>query len=132
MQGMEPVAIVTVLMLVQFFVFAILVSRARVKNNILAPAISGNAIFERYFRIHQNTMEQLVVVLPALWLFGWYVEPLSAAAMGLVFIAGRWMYCSAYAKDPAKRATGFIIGNLAQTVLLLGALIGPVLSWMNG
>ena len=132
MQGMEPVAIVTVLILVQFFVFAILVSRARVKNNILAPAISGNAIFERYFRIHQNTMEQLVVVLPALWLFGWYVEPLSAAAMGLVFIAGRWMYCSAYAKDPAKRAIGFVIGNLAQTVLLLGVLIGPVLSWMNG
>jgi glutathione S-transferase len=131
-QGMEPVAIVTVLMLVQFFVFAILVSRARVKNNILAPAISGNETFERYFRIHQNTMEQLVVVLPALWLFGWYVEPLSAAAMGLVFIAGRWMYCSAYVKDPAKRAIGFVIGNLAQTVLLLGALIGPVLSWMNG
>jgi len=129
---MEPVAIVTVLMLVQFFVFSILVARARVKNNIKAPAVSGNEMFERYFRVHQNTMEQLVVVLPALWLFGWYVEPLSAAAVGLVFIAGRWIYCSAYVKDTAKRATGFVIGNLAQTVLLLGALIGAVLSWMNG
>ena len=132
MQGMEPVAIVTVLMLTQFFVFAILVGRARVKNNIIAPAVTGNEIFERYFRIHQNTMEQLVVILPALWLFAWYVEPLSAAATGLVFIAGRWIYCSGYAKDPAKRATGFVIGILAQTVLILGALIGIVLSWMNG
>jgi glutathione S-transferase len=113
-------------------VFAILVGRARVKNNIIAPAVTGNEIFERYFRIHQNTMEQLVVVLPALWLFAWYVEPLSAAATGLVFIAGRWMYGSGYAKDPAKRATGFVIGILAQTVLILGALIGIVLSWMNG
>jgi F0F1-type ATP synthase membrane subunit c/vacuolar-type H+-ATPase subunit K len=42
------------------------------------------------------------------------------------------MYGSGYAKDPAKRATGFVIGILAQTVLILGALIGIVLSWMNG
>ena len=117
-------------MLVQFFIFAILVGRARVKNNILAPAISGNETFERYFRIHQNTMEQLVIVLPALWLFAWYVEPLSAAALGLVFIIGRAIYCTAYAQDHAKRGLGFIIGSLAHTVLLLGALIGPILSWV--
>lgn len=132
MQGMEPVAVVTVLMLVQFFSFAILVGRARVQHDIKPPAVTGNEMFERYFRIHQNTMEQLVVVLPALWLFAWYVEPWSAAAMGLLFIAGRWIYCSSYAKDPAKRGMGFGIGNLAQTVLLLGALIGPVLSWIKG
>lgn len=131
MQGMEPVAIVTVLMLIQFFAFAILVGRARVKSGIDAPAVTGDEMFERYFRIHQNTLEQLVVVLPSLWLFAWYVEPLSASAAGLVFIAGRWLYCVDYAKDPVKRARGFVIGNLAQTVLLLGALIGPVLSWIN-
>ena len=131
MQGMEPVAIVTVLILVQFFWFAILVGKARVKNNILPPAITGNETFERYFRIHQNTMEQLIVVLPALWLFAWYIEPYTAAAAGLVFIAGRWLYCADYAKDPAKRGRGFAIGNLAQSVLLLGALIGPILSWIN-
>lgn len=131
MQGMEPVAIVTMLMLIQFFTFAILVGRARVKGGIDAPSITGDQMFERYFRIHQNTMEQLVVVLPALWLFAWYVEPLSASAAGLVFIVGRWLYCIDYAKDPVKRARGFIIGNLAQTVLLLGALIGPIVSWIN-
>lgn len=131
MQGMEPVAIVTALMLVQFFTFAILVGKARVKGDVQAPAVTGDESFERYFRVHQNTMEQLVVVLPALWLFAWYVEPLSASVAGLVFIAGRWLYCVDYAKDPIKRGRGFIIGSLAQTVLLLGALIGPVLSWIN-
>jgi glutathione S-transferase len=131
MQGMEPVAIVTVLILVQFFWFAILVGKARVKSNILPPAVTGDETFERYFRIHQNTMEQLVVVLPALWLFAWYIEPYAAAAAGLLFIAGRWLYCSDYAKDPAKRGRGFAVGNLGQTILLLGALIGPILSWIN-
>ena len=131
MQGMEPVAIVTVLMLIQYFVFAILTGKARVKGGIQAPAISGDEMFERYFRVHQNTMEQLVVVLPALWLYAWYVEPVSASAAGLLFIVGRWLYCVDYAKDPAKRGRGFIIGNLAQTVLLLGALIGPIWHWIN-
>ena len=77
-------------------------------------------------------MEQLVVALPALWLFGWYVEPEWAALVGLVFVVGRQLYCSGYVADPAKRARGFIIGNLAQTVLLLGGLIGAIMSWLNG
>jgi len=131
MQGMEPVAIVTVLILAQYFWFSILVGKTRIAHDVPAPAVIGNAIFERYFRIHQNTLEQLVVILPAMWLFAWYVEPLSAAGLGLVFIIGRAIYCSAYAQDPAKRTTGFVVGSLAQTVLLLGALIGPILSWFS-
>jgi len=131
MQGMEPVAIVTVLILAQYFWFSILVGKTRIAHDVPAPAVIGNAIFERYFRIHQNTLEQLVVIVPVMWLFAWYIEPLSAAGLGLVFIIGRAIYCSAYAQDPAKRGLGFIIGSLAQTALLLGALIGPILSWFS-
>jgi glutathione S-transferase len=129
--GMEPVAIVTVLMLIQFFVFAILVGKARVQRKVEAPAISGDPVFERYFRVHQNTMEQLVVAVPAMWLFAWFVDPLIAAAIGLVFIVGRWVYCRDYVVEPAKRGRGFAIGNLAQTVLLLGGLVGAVLDWIG-
>jgi glutathione S-transferase len=131
MQGMESVAIVTVLLLIQYFVFAILVGKARVQRKIMAPAVTGDEIFERYYRVQQNTIEQLIVVLPVMWLFAWYVQPLVAAAMGLIFLAGRWLYCHDYVRDPAKRGRGFAVGNLAQTVLLLGALIGPVLAWLK-
>jgi len=131
MQGMEPIAIVTLLILIQYFVFSILVGKARVQQKVEAPAVVGNAIFERYFRVHQNTLEQLVTVLPALWLFGWYVAPMVGAALGLVFIIGRWIYCSAYVGDPAKRGIGFMIGTLAQTVLILGALIWAILSLLG-
>jgi glutathione S-transferase len=131
MQGMEPVAIVTALLLFQYFVFVILVGKARVQRKVMAPAVSGDEIFERYFRVQQNTIEQLIVVLPVMWVFGWYVQPLVAAVLGLVFLAGRWLYCRGYVQDPAKRGKGFIVGNLAQTVLLLGALIGPLLAWLK-
>jgi len=131
MKGMEPVAIVTVLLLIQYFVFAILVGRARVQNGILAPAISGDPIFERYFRVHQNTMEQLIVVFPSLWLFGWYVSPVWGAVCGIVFLISRQMYLAGYVKDPSKRAVGFIVGNLAMTVLLIGALVGPILALVS-
>ena len=131
MQGMEPVAIVTVLMLLQFFYFALLVGRARVRLGVKAPAVTGDPLFERYFRVQQNTMEQLIVVLPSLWLFGWYVDPLWAALVGIVFIIGRQVYLRGYVADPATRGRGFIIGNLAQTVLLFGGLIGAALSWFG-
>ncbi len=55
-ESMAPVAIVTVLALLQLFVFAFQVGKQRVKHEIKAPAISGEAEFERAFRVHQNTL----------------------------------------------------------------------------
>jgi hypothetical protein len=114
-------------MLIQYFVFSGLVGKARVQHKVDAPAITGHPEFERYFRVHQNTLEQLIVVLPALWMFGWYVDAMVGAAIGVVFIIGRWVYCTGYLADPAQRAKGFIVGVLAQTVLVLGALIWVIL-----
>ncbi len=127
---MESIAIVTVLALLQLFVFAFLVGRQRAKHGIKAPAISGEAQFERAFRIHQNTLEQLVIFIPALWLFGYYVHALIAAGIGLIFIIARFVYRGSYLNDPAKRTAGFGVGALAMMVLLVGGLIGAVISWL--
>jgi len=129
-ESMAPVAIVTVLALLQLFVFAFQVGKQRVKHEIKAPAISGEAEFERAFRVHQNTLEQLVIFVPALWLFGYYVHSLIGAGIGLVFIIARFVYRGSYLSDPSTRSTGFGIGALAMMVLLLGGLIGAVLSWL--
>lgn len=87
-------------------------------------------MFERYFRVQQNTLEQLVIFLPALWLFGYYVHELIGAALGFIFIVGRFIYCRGYVEDPAKRGTGFVVGEIAQGILLLGGLIGAIVSWL--
>ena len=124
---MEAIAIVTVLALIQCFVFSIGVAKARAKYSISPPSISGNPDFERAFRVHQNTLEQLVLFLPGLWMFAYYVHPLWGAGIGVVFIIGRFVYRAAYLQDPSNRGTGFTIGIAASAVLLLGGLIGAVM-----
>jgi uncharacterized MAPEG superfamily protein len=86
--------------------------------------MTGHAEFERAFRVQQNTIEQLIVFLPAMWMFGYFIDDLWAAALGLVFVASRFVYRSAYMKDPAARSKPFAIGLTATAVLLLGALGG--------
>lgn len=128
--SMEPVAIVTALALLQLFIFAFQVGKQRAKHGIKAPAINGEAEFERAFRVHQNTLEQLVIFLPALWMFGYYVHVQIAAGIGLVFIIARFIYRGSYLKDPSSRTAGFGIGALSMMILLLGGLVGAVMSWM--
>jgi len=123
---MPYLVIVTVLALIEFLAFGILVGRARGKYGIKAPATSGHPVFERTFRVHQNTQEQLLIFLPALWMFGQLLSPVWGAALGLVFIAGRAVYAAGYIADAEKRGTGFLISSLANLVLLLGALYGAI------
>jgi glutathione S-transferase len=123
---MHLVAIVTVLALIEYFILGVRVGQARGKFGIEAPAISGHPVFERHFRVHQNTMEQLVLFLPGLWLFATYVSASIGAALGVVFIVGRAMYARAYVADPKSRETGVVLTVVANAVLLLGGLIGAL------
>lgn len=121
---MEPVAVVIALALFQYVVFAMLVGWARGKYGVKAPAVTGHEIFERYFRVHQNTLELLVAFVPAIWLFGLYVDPTWAALLGLVYLVARVLYLRGYVADPAKREVGFALSVLPVFVLLAGALWG--------
>ena len=125
---MHYVAIVTVVALLQFFWFGWQVGVARGKYGIAAPATSGNEMFERVFRVHMNTLEQLVVFLPALWIFASYVSSLWAAILGAVFIVGRAIYAVSYVKDPKKRSAGFALTALPELVLLIGILVWAVMA----
>lgn len=126
---MAAVAIVVLLALLEYLFFGLRVGAARAKYGVKAPAITGDPAFERYFRIHQNTLENLVVFIPAIWLFGLYISPLWAAGIGLVFVIARLLYYLGYAAAPEKRAAGFGIGWLACVVLVIGALVGAVLEF---
>lgn len=129
---MEAIAIVTALALIQLFAFGFLVGKARGKYGVSAPAITGNANFEREFRVHQNTLEQLVAVIPAMWMFGMYVHALTAAGLGLVFVISRFIYRYAYLADPKSRSPGFGIGAACTITLVVGSLIGAALAWYRG
>ena len=128
---MPYVAIVTVLALLQFLWLGFAVGRARARYNVPAPASSGNEMFERHFRVHMNTLEQLVVFLPALWMFARFVNPVWAAALGGVFIVGRFVYAAAYVRDPRSRSFGFALTSLPTLVLLIGSVVGAVRALMQ-
>jgi glutathione S-transferase len=69
-------------------------------------------------------MEQLVIFVPALFLFGHYVSSGVGALVGLGFVVGREMYAMGYIKDASKRGPGFLVTVVCQAILVVGALVG--------
>lgn len=121
---MAYIDIVTALAVLQFLVFGYKVARARGRYGVKAPAVTGNEIFERCFRVQQNTLEQLIAFLPGLYVFSHYFNPLLAAGLGVVYLIGREIYAFTYVKDPAKREIGFVLTLLPMAILILGGLFG--------
>ena len=119
---MEYVVVVVMLALLQYTWFGIEVGRARGRFEVPAPATTGNESFERFFRAHQNTTEQLVVFLPAIFACAYSVSETLAAAMGLFFVVGRLMYFRGYTDPEKSRSLGFGLGLIANTVMILATL----------
>lgn len=127
---MEAVVIVTVLALVQYIYFGVQVGSVRGKTGIKAPAMSGDPLFERTNRVHQNTLEQLVALIPVMWIFAHYVNPLWAAGFGVIYIVGRFIFSAAYIKDPANRSLGFMMSMLPIAVMAVWVLVVAVMSYL--
>jgi uncharacterized MAPEG superfamily protein len=105
--------------------------RNRAKHTVVAPATTGHPMFERALRVQMNTLEHLVVFLPALWLAAMYGSWLWASAIGCLWIPARIHYAVAYMRDPARRAPGFMIGSLVEIALLAVATIGIARGLLN-
>ncbi len=125
---MEYATIVVMLALTQYMYFTMRAGFARGRLSVKAPACTGNEEFERIYRVHQNTNEQIIIFIPALYAFAYYVSPLWGPGIGVFYIIGRFIYCNSYLADPAKRGPGMMVTFLTNGILATGALIGAVLS----
>jgi glutathione S-transferase len=94
--------------------------------------MAGHPDFERAFRVQANTLEWMPIFLPVLWLFAIYVNDLGAAALGVVWIAGRILYLVGHTEAANKRARGFGVQALAAGVLFVGAAIGIIQRLVHG
>lgn len=110
----------TLAVLVMLFWLTFNVGRARARFKIDAPAMDGPPAFLSVLRVHANTVEQLVLFLPALWLCAVFYSDRFAALCAAAWLVGRVLYALGYYRDPAKRGPGFGIALLA-TVVLIGA-----------
>lgn len=120
-------SLVTVLATIVYFVTGLNVGRARTKHKISPPQMTGDPNFERVVRVHQNTLENLVMFLPILWLFSLWVNPFWGAGIGVFWMLGRILYAQGYYQAVEKRSLGFGISLIATVILLIGTLIGLVL-----
>ncbi|PCJ36459.1 MAG: hypothetical protein COA93_01490 [Alphaproteobacteria bacterium] len=125
---MELVTIVIALALMEYVVFSFLVGMARGKYGISAPAVTGDPIFERYYRVQENTLELLIFFIPGMVMFAYYVRPDAAAVLGVIFIIGRVLYFKGYIADPKKRTLGFFFSFFPSLILVLGGLIGAIMA----
>lgn len=124
---MAYVALVSLLLLIQYFFFVMQAGMARGKDTVVAPATTGDEMYERKSRVQMNTLEQLIITLPAMWICAHYFSANVAAILGFVFLIGRFIYSFMYINEPKSRAPGFIIGFFANIILIGCALYGVVL-----
>jgi len=125
---MAYVTIIAMLALIEYLYFGVQVGGARGRGGVSAPAVTGDPAFERAFRAHQNTLEQLIIFLPALYATAWFVSDLFAVAAGVVFLIGRAIYFRAYCADAEKRGPGMLVTAAANISLILAALIGAMIA----
>lgn len=117
-------SLVTIMALLVYFVLSANVGRARAKYKVMPPQMSGDPNFERVLRVQLNTVEQLILFIPALWIFSEFISPIWGASIGAVWIVGRIVYAWGYYQAAEKRLIGFAIGSLSILVLLGGSLVG--------
>jgi uncharacterized membrane protein YecN with MAPEG domain len=110
-------------MLMYIWVFAN-VGNARRTYKISAPATDGPIEFLTALRVQANTVEQLILFLPLLWMCCYFLSDVVAAVLGSVWVVGRVIYALGYYQAPGKRTLGFAISSFAGVGLLGSTIYG--------
>jgi glutathione S-transferase len=126
MLGGHALQLVILLALLEYSILGVMVGQARQRYGVEAPATTGNPEFERYYRVHANTLEALIVFLPALLIFSAVVNYHFGVALGLLFIIARIVYARGYISAAARRAPGALATGIINLILVVGSIIGIV------
>ena len=109
-----------------YFGLGAVVGMARGKFNVPAPQSSGHPEFDKRNRVHMNTLEQLVLFVPAAMLAAPVLGDPATATIALIWSVGRLLYARSYYADPAKRSLGFLFTILPTFILIIAAAYGAV------
>ena len=120
-------ALDTVLAVVLTFAFGMWAGIQRVRYKIAAPATTGDPHFERAFRTHANTVENLVLYLPLLWVATIFYGGQIPFWVGLVWVVSRVLFAIGYAQANAElREPGAVLGFASLFGLLALSVIGLI------
>lgn len=118
--------IIVLLAILQLLYFATAVGRARGRHGVEAPAVSGDEHFERFHRAHQNTLEQIVIFIPAIFASAVYGSFWATLIAGVAYLVGRMWYFRNYIKEPSSRGGGMLLTVAASIALIVSGLIGAI------
>jgi glutathione S-transferase len=123
--GNHLAAIDTLLAILLTFLASGRVSQMRGKHGIHAPATIGHPEFERAFRAHANTVENLILYVPLLWMAAFFYGGQIPFWVGLIWIVGRVLYVAGYSSgDTSKRAPGAYLGYASLGGLAVLTVLG--------
>jgi glutathione S-transferase len=127
-------ATLTLLMGLFYLYTALRVGVLRGRHNVKAPATSGHPQFDRAYRVQLNTLEQLGIILPFLWVAAFYPisPPWLAPLIGALWLIGRVIYLRAYMAAPEKRLLGAGICGFTNVAMFVVALSGVLRAWAAG
>ena len=118
-------AIDTLLAVFVTFVLGGRVGYMRGRHKIEAPATVGHPQFERAFRTHVNTVENLILFLPLLWIASIFYAGTLPFWFGIAWVVSRLIYAWGYAQENTQlRGPGMGIGFLSLFGLLVLSAIG--------
>ncbi len=120
--------IIILIALLQYMFFIGRVAANRSKLEVVAPHISGNEIWERMYRVQMNTLEQIIIFIPGMLIFSYYVSSNWVILPGIIYLIGRQIYSASYISNPAKRGFGMMLTFISNFSLVIGALIRAIYS----
>jgi len=127
--GLHWTSLASLAALVVYLWMLVVAGLARGKYKVPAPSMDGPIQFQSAHRVQANTVEQMVLFFPALWLCAFWLGDSWAGLGGLIWVVGRVVYALGYYSDPKKRSLGFLITSFGSVALLIGAGIGLILHW---
>ena len=92
-----------------------------------SPEIYSDRNFLIAYRNQMNFLENLILFLPAIWIFACGVSDGLAALIGLGYVLGRVLYARNYPRD-YTHARGFQIASVCFLLLLIGAASSTIYS----
>jgi glutathione S-transferase len=127
---METAVLLIMLALIQYMVFAMFVAKGRDKYGVHAPSCSGDPAWERLYRIQMNTMEQIIIFIPSVLAFSYFVSSKWVLLPGLTYLVGRIIYFRLYVQNK-NRVVGFSMTFVSNIIMVAGSIIGAALSLLK-
>lgn len=106
--------LITLLALLQTFALDVYISFSKFKHGVQDPEIVNNENFKKIYKIYNNTVSDLILFLPLIWIFASLESDRMAGVLGLIWLFGRFHYDISFFKNPATRTismatTSFVV-----------------------